>query len=98
MKYDVDVLEKMIEIETDNIKSLQDLIEFQNRTSPYYDTTRMEEKLARLVANRRLIAAMIENQGERVIPAGLEKDVYFDVMNYAASVPGADTSWWTKGT
>ena len=85
MSYDVEVLKKMIANYDSNIEMF----------SKYND---VEDRLAEMVANRRLIASFIENDGERTVPAGWHNgNVFFDSMLYSAQA-GADTSWWTKGT
>lgn len=82
MKYDVEVLKKMIDVYTLNIQSFMKL-------------SNTEDRIAEMVANRRLIAAMIENDGEPVVPPTFRNgNVFFDSMLYAANKPGADTSWW----
>jgi len=81
MKYDVNVLESMIENMSDNIAMFQRLGVDKN-----------EEKIADMVKYRRGLAALVENEGEPM------SGVTVDSMVYAASLPGADTSWWTKGT
>lgn len=88
MAYNIEALKKMIETYNSNIEM------FSKYDSPY-----AWEKLAEMVASRRLVAAMIENGGEAVVPSTWRNgNVFFDSMLYSASVPGADTSWWTKGT
>ena len=85
MKYDVEVLKAMIANYDMNIEMF----------SKYKD---VEDRLANMVANRRLVASFIENGGESTVPAGWRnKNVFFDSMLYSAQA-GADTSWWTKGT
>lgn len=85
MKYDIEVLKKMIENYDMNIKMF----------STYKG---VEDRLADMVANRRLVASFIENDGESTVPAGWRNgNVFFDSMLYSAQA-GADTSWWTKGT
>jgi len=79
MKYDVEVLKKMISLYNSNIKMFSK-----------YDN--VEERLAEMVKERRDIAALIENDGERM------EGVYIDTMLYSANMPDADTSWWTRGT
>lgn len=82
MKYDIEVLKKMIDVYTMNIKS------FMNYTGT-------EERVAEMVANRRLVASMIENDGEPVVPPKFRNgNVFFDSMMYEANTPGVDTSWW----
>lgn len=85
MKYDIEVLKKMIENYDMNIKMF----------STYKG---VEDRLADMVANRRLVASFIENDGEATVPPGFRNgNVFFDSMLYSAQA-GADTSWWTKGT
>lgn len=85
MKYDIEVLKKMIENYDMNIKMF----------STYKG---VEDRVADMVANRRLVASFIENNGESTVPAGWRNgNVFFDSMLYSAQA-GADTSWWTKGT
>ena len=85
MKRDVEVLKKMIAIYNSNIEMFSK-----------YDN--VEDRLAEMVAERRLIAAMIENDGEDVVPPRWSNgNVFFDSMMYSANA-GADTSWWTRGT
>lgn len=81
MKYDVEVLQKMIDNYTMNIEML----------SKYNN---VEQRLADMVANRRLVASFIENDGESTVPRGFQNgNVFFDTMLYSACA-GADTSWW----
>jgi hypothetical protein len=88
MKYNVEVLEKMITNYTDNIKMFQSSI---GSGDIFVDT---EDRIAEMVGNRRLIAAMIDNDGEKVAPSDFRNgDVFFDSMLYQACA-GADTSWW----
>lgn len=85
MKYDVEVLKKMIDTYDFNIKMFS-----------AYDN--VEKRLAEMVAERRLIASFIENDGERTVPFGWRNgNVFFDSMLYSACA-GADTSEWTRGT
>ena len=85
MKYDIEVLKKMIDNYNMNIEMFS---KYKN----------VEDRLADMVANRRLIASFIENDGERTVPAGwCNGNVFFDSMMYSACA-GADTSWWTRGT
>lgn len=86
MKYDIEVLKKMIAVYDMNIKS------FSNYTG-------VEDRLAEMVANRRLVASYIENDGEPTVPASFSNgNVFFDSMLYEANKPDTDTSWWTRGT
>ena len=85
MKYNIEVLKNMIANYDMNIEMF----------SGYNN---VENQLAEMVANRRLVASFIENDGERTVPAGWRNgNVFFDSMLYSAQA-GADTSWWTKGT
>jgi hypothetical protein len=85
MNYDVEVLKNMIDNYTMNIEMF----------SKYNN---VEDQLAEMVANRRLIASFIENDGESTVPPKFRNgNVFFDSMLYSAQA-GADTSWWTKGT
>jgi hypothetical protein len=79
MKYDVEVLKKMIDNLTVNIRMF----------SKYPGS---EETLYGMVKERRDLAALVENDG---VPM---RGVYVDSMSYSASMPNADTSWWTRGT
>lgn len=87
MKYDVEVLKKMIETATMNIKMFQGYGE------------RAEDRLAQIVATRRFLAALIENDGvkDENFKSFERGWVGLDLMAYTATA-GADTSWWTKGT
>ena len=77
--YDVEVLKKMIGTYDMNIKSFSQYI-----GKPNHEDT--ERRLYDMVANRRLIAAMIENGGEPVVPAKWRRgDVFFDSTLYAAA-------------
>jgi hypothetical protein len=85
MKYDIEVLKNMIANYDMNIEMF----------SKYKD---VEDRLAEMVANRRLVASFIENDGEPTVPPGWRNgNVFFDSMLYSAQA-GADTSWWTRGT
>lgn len=86
MKYNIETLKKMVDNYTMNIKMF----------STYSNS---EIRIAEMVANRRLIAAIIENDGDdSFLPRGFRNgNVFFDSMLYSAQA-GADTSWWTKGT
>ena len=83
MKYNPEVLKEMIKVKTANIKMFSK-----------YDGEYAEIVLAQLVADRRYLAALVENDGQ-------EDDNFrgkVDYMAYTACMPNADTSWWTKGT
>lgn len=95
MSYDVNALKRMIKSNMDNIASFQDLIKMMER---WEDSEHKEYKirstLNRIASMRydvRILAALVENDGERM------EGVDIDIMAYSASA-GADTSWWTKGT
>ena len=84
MKYDVEVLKKMVSIYTKNIEMFQQL-----------DTDHSEQQIAEAVANRRLVAAMIEAGGLIVVPEGSRNgNVFFDTQLYAANSHSADVGWW----
>lgn len=87
MKYNIEVLKKMIETETMNIKMFQG----------YGESS--ADRLAQMVTTRRFLAALIENDGVKDDSfESFERGwVGLDSMNYSAAA-GADTSWWTKGT
>lgn len=85
MSLDIKVLEKMIEFYSENIKMFQNLFE-------KFGDEYTGNKLAELVSTRRLIAAMIENDGELLFK-GMIGHVFFDTMLYSACA-GADTSKW----
>lgn len=87
MKYNVEVLKEMIENQTMNIKMFQGYGE------------RSADRLAQMVATRRFLAALIENDGVKDDNFKSFENgwVGFDSMLYSACA-GADTSWWTKGT
>ena len=103
MKYNVEALKNMIEVYNSNISSFQNsLMNIIN--DPVVSSHRVSEmieyyeiKLSEMVSNRRLVAAMIENDGQEVSSVR-NGNVFFDNMLYAANLPGADTSTWTKGT
>lgn len=99
MKYDIEVLKRMVDNYTMNIEMFQGYY-IKNPESPHHfaQNNSNAERIATMVANRRMIAAMIENGGERVVPYDFRYgNVFFDSMLYSAQA-GADTSWWTKGT
>ena len=87
MKYDIEVLKKMIEVETMNIEMFQKYGE------------RSADRLAQKVATRRFLAALIENDGVKDDNFQSFENgwVGLDPMAYSACA-GADTSWWTRGT
>lgn len=85
MKYNVEVLKKMVDVETANIEMFS---KYEN----------VEERLALMVANRRYLCALIENDG--VVDDNFKTTnswIGVDSMAYSACA-GADTSRWTKGT
>jgi len=88
MKYNVEVLKKMIENQTMNIKMFQG-----------YNSESSRERMSQMVATRRFLAALIENDGVKDDNfQSFERGwVGLDSMAYSAAA-GADTSWWTKGT
>ena len=95
MKYDVEILKKMIESETFNIKMFQSYFTiyegYQNEEVKEYKIRLNEERIAEMVRDRRNLAALVENDGEPI------EGINIDLMAYSATA-GADTSWWTKGT
>ena len=93
MKYDIEVLKKMIDVYTMNIESFSRLPSMTAEDEDLREGTL--ERIADMVANRRLVAAMIENEGEPVVPPKFRNgNVFFDTMLYSANKPNADTSWW----
>mgnify|MGYP000562933936 CR=1 FL=1 len=81
MKYDVKVLEKMVDFYSQNIEM-------------FTGYSNVESQVSDMVANRRLIASFIENGGESTVPSNFRNgNVFFDVMVYTACA-GADTSKW----
>lgn len=85
-KYDIGTLKRMISMYDRNIEMF----------SKYND---VEPQMATMVANRRLIASFIENDGVSTVPSDFRnKNVFFDTMLYTGNLPNADTSWWTRGT
>jgi hypothetical protein len=76
MKYNVEVLKAMIKNRTMNIEMF----------SKYGESG--ETQLARLVKERRDLAALVENDG--VLDDNMVRP---DSMSYSATA-GADTSWW----
>ena len=86
MKYNVDVLKKVLDTYTSNIEMFSS-----------YSGERAEERMHQMVATRRYIAALIENDGVKDKSFDSFGPVFFDSMMYSAAA-GADTSWWTKGT
>ena len=78
IKYEIAVLERMIAHYTMNIEM------FQNLQS---DGHSLVNDIADMVANRRLVASFIENDGVPTVPIGFRNgDVFFDGMvNLACS-------------
>ena len=78
MKYNIDALKKMIRTYDMNIKSFTQYVGL-----PSHEQT--EKRLYQMVACRRLIAAMIENGCEPVLPSNVRnRDVFFDSTLYQA--------------
>lgn len=76
--FKIEVLKKMIETYDLNIKNFSESI-----ARSYNEQT--EKRLFEIVSNRRMIAAMIENEGERVAPVNFRNgNVFFDSTLYAA--------------
>mgnify|MGYP000048703593 CR=1 FL=1 len=76
IKYEIAVLERMIEHYTKNIEMFSTL-------SP---TNAVLDSMAEMVANRRLVASFIENDGVPTVPVGWRNgDVFFDGMVNAAA-------------
>lgn len=88
MKYDVEVLKGLIASTSANIKMFQ-------RYSGEYS----ENCLAQMVATRRFLAALVENDGVKDDNFKSSEGgwVGLDSMQYSAPA-GADTSKWTYGT
>lgn len=86
MKYNVEVLKKMLDKYTMNIKMFSS-----------YSSERSEQRMHQMVSIRRYLAALIENDGVKDDSFQSFGPVFFDSMLYSAQ-DGADTSWWTKGT
>jgi len=85
IKYQISVLERMIEHYTMNIKMFQEL---QGQDDSLIGD------IADMVANRRLVASFIENDGVPTVPAGFRNgDVFFDGMVNAAC-SGTEMSSW----
>ena len=100
MKYNLEALKAMVDNYTMNIEMFQGYY-IANAETPHQiaKNNANAERIATMVANRRLIAAMIENEGEAVVPNSYRYgNVFFDSMLYSAKMPDADTSWWTKGS
>jgi|TARA_B110000495_G_C22753908_1_gene441610 hypothetical protein len=85
IKYQISVLERMIEHYTMNIKMFQEL---QGQGDSLIGD------IADMVANRRLVASFIENDGVPTVPVGFRNgDVFFDGMVNAAC-SGTEMSSW----
>ena len=75
IKYEIAVLERMIEHYTNNIEMFQS----------YAPTAYITDSLAEMVANRRLVASYIENECVPTVPVGWGNgNVFFDGMLSAA--------------
>lgn len=85
MKYNVSTLERMIDVYNQNIDYNQRLLAQFN-----YGST--ERHLAELVANRRYVAALIDNGGES-FDTDRKGSVYFDTLLYKAC-DKKNESWW----
>lgn len=81
----------MVQYNIEALKSMVDSLTFNIKMFQGYGE-QYENRVADMVKERRDLAALVENDG---VPM---KGVYVDGMSYSASLPGADTSWWTKGT
>lgn len=95
MRYNIEVLKKMIKTLDFNIEMFQGYFKiyegYQNEEIKKQKIASNEKRIADMVLERRGLAAIIENDGEPV------EGAYVDSMMYSAQA-GADTSWWTKGT
>lgn len=91
MKYNVEVLKKMIDNYTMNIEMFQSHYElyegYQNEEAKQERIRSNEKSIAEMVRDRRNLAALVENDGEPI------EGVSIDTMLYSAQA-GADTSWW----
>ena len=75
IRYEIAVLERMVKHYTNNIEMFQSL-------SP---SDAVVKSMAEMVANRRLVASFIENDGVPTVPSGWRNgDVFFDGMLNAA--------------
>jgi hypothetical protein len=75
IKYEIAVLESMIEHYTKNIEMFQSLV----------PSDAVIKSIGDMVANRRLVASFIENDGVPTVPVGWRNgDVFFDGMVNAA--------------
>jgi hypothetical protein len=75
IRYEIAVLESMIEHYTKNIEMFQSLV----------PSDAVIKSIGDMVANRRLVASFIENDGVPTVPVGWRNgDVFFDGMVNAA--------------
>ena len=75
IRYEITVLESMIEHYTKNIEMFQSLV----------PSDAVIKSMGDMVANRRLVASFIENDGVPTVPVGWRNgDVFFDGMVNAA--------------
>jgi|TARA_B110000914_G_C15485878_1_gene458022 hypothetical protein len=75
IRYEIAVLESMIEHYTKNIEMFQSLV----------PSDAVIKSMGDMVANRRLVASFIENDGMPTVPSGWRNgDVFFDGMVNAA--------------
>jgi len=75
IRYEIAVLESMIEHYTKNIEMFQSLV----------PSDAVIKSMGDMVANRRLVASFIENDGMPTVPSGWRNgDVFFDGMLSAA--------------
>ena len=75
IRYEIAVLESMIEHYTKNIEMFQSLV----------PSDAVIKSIGDMVANRRLVASFIENDGVPTVPSGWRNgDVFFDGMLSAA--------------
>ena len=75
IRYEIPVLERMVKHYSDNIEMFQSLA----------PSDAVVKSMAEMVANRRLVASFIENDGVPTVPSGWRNgDVFFDGMVNAA--------------
>ena len=75
IRYEIPVLERMVKHYSDNIEMFQSLA----------PSDAVVKSMAEMVANRRLVASFIENDGVPTVPSGWRNgDVFFDGMLNAA--------------
>ena len=75
IRYEIPVLERMVKHYSDNIEMFQSLA----------PSDAVVKGMAEMVANRRLVASFIENDGVPTVPVGWRNgDVFFDGMVNAA--------------